>query len=67
MDALKFFMRTAIEEAGNHSAILMYAIGNELNYVNDSNMDTWKFILGRVATLMNYARSYQKSRWKCVY
>ncbi len=43
------------------SAILMYNLGNELNYVGDEAM--WKRVLVRVNMLMDYAREYQESTW----
>ena len=57
-------MRTAIEEVGNHSALLMYAVGNELNYVNNSDYNSWVKTLGIASRLMNYARDYQRTYWQ---
>ena len=57
-------MRTAIEEVGNHPALLMYAVGNELNYVNNSDYNSWVKTLGIASRLMNYARDYQRTYWQ---
>jgi hypothetical protein len=60
--SLQFYMRAAIEEVGNHTAILMYNLGNELNYVGDET--TWKNVLAKVNRLLDYSRDYQKKTWK---
>lgn len=44
--------------------MLIYSLGNELNYVNNSNRDTYKQILDIVGRLMIYARDYQRTTWK---
>lgn len=62
-ERLQFYMRTAIEEVGNHSALLFYALGNEWNYVNGSNFESWTRVLAIASRLMNYARDYQRSYW----
>ena len=46
--------------------MLIYSLGNELNYVNNSNRDTYKQILDIVGRLMNYARDYQRTTWEYV-
>jgi hypothetical protein len=61
-DNMKFFMRTAIEEVGDHPAVLMYALGNELNYLGDAA--TFQQLLARVNLLIDYSRDYQRSYWK---
>lgn len=66
MERLQFYMRVMVEEVGNHSALLMYAVGNELNYVNNSDYNSWVKTLGIASSLMNYARDYQRTYWKCV-
>lgn len=65
-EQLFFYMRTMIEEVGNHSAVLMYGLGNELNYYNNSDYNSFIKTLGIVSRMMNYARDYQRTYWKCV-
>ena len=63
-EQLFFYMRTMIEEVGNHSAVLMYSLGNELNYYNGSDYNSFIKTLGIVSRMMNYARNYQRTYWK---
>ncbi len=48
-----------------HSAILMYNLGNELNYIGDEAL--WKTVLERVNMLIDYAREYQQQIWGYVF
>lgn len=65
-DRLRFYMRTTIEEVGNHPALLMYSLGNEMNYVDGSNFESWVEVLHIAGELMKYARDYQRTTWKYV-
>ncbi len=58
-------MRAMIEEVGNHPAVLMYTLGNELNYIG--NVTVWTNVLTRVNMLIDYARDYQKTLWGYVF
>jgi len=61
MDQLEFYIARQIDEVGNHSALLMYILGNELNYIGSES--TWMWVLNRINSLAGYAREYQVTKW----
>jgi len=51
------YLEWQIDEVGNHSALLMFAFGNELNLFGDQTL------IPIVNDAINYARTYLKTKW----
>lgn len=56
-DILDKMAKAAVEEAGNHTAVVMYLVGNEIDVCND---ETIREIINRQ---MDRVRYYQLTRW----
>lgn len=55
---LKRIVEANVDELGNHPALLMWSVGNELNLAQRTDLRE------RVNMLMNYVRDYTQKRWK---
>jgi hypothetical protein len=56
-DTLYQFIEATVEEIGNHSALLMWVVGNELG------LNEKPELLARVNKMMNKVRTYTYERW----
>jgi len=51
------YLQNQIDEIGNHPALLMYTLGNELNLLGNPRL------LDQVNNYINFARNYSLSKW----
>jgi hypothetical protein len=56
-DHYERFLENQIDEIGNHEALLMFTLGNELNIANDP------ILLADVNFYIGYARNYTMRKW----
>ena len=57
LDELKQFVEARVDEVGNHPALLMWAVGNELGLYSKPELRA------TVNTLMDYIREYTITKW----
>jgi hypothetical protein len=56
-DEFEGYLRNQIDEIGNHPALLMYTLGNELPLFQDANL------LAQVNHYIAYSRGYSMAKW----